>query len=185
MSFRWRSQQARYTYRISFPCETFHCPALLYRLPWQPFSIFQKMILAWCFSRSPAFRWCMIRRDRSQNPGGDVKQTFKNTKISLFKYRYMTNWWTVMHLTIKLLQTLSWVNYSLFFVITSTLGAKPWTNLPTSGGGGRYRRCPNTLCLGCMTKFRGDVWDRCNIPENLPLTLRCSEIDAIFWKTYL
>ncbi len=30
----------------------------------------------------------MIRRDRSQNHGGDVKQLFKHTKISLFKYRF-------------------------------------------------------------------------------------------------
>ena len=57
-------------------------------MPWQPFSIFRKMTIAWCFSRPLAFRWCMIRQDRSQNHRGDVNQVFKKTKISLFKYRY-------------------------------------------------------------------------------------------------
>ncbi len=42
----------------------------------------------------------MIRRDRSQNHGGDVKQLFKHTKISLFKYRFCLQWLSLIVISV-------------------------------------------------------------------------------------
>ena len=45
----------------------------------------------------------MIRQNRSQNHEGDVKQTFKNTKISLFKYRCVYEY-LQHHLEVRVIQ---------------------------------------------------------------------------------